>query len=96
MDTTSAAFSLSGRSAVSGYPGWPWDLGVADWYQRQVATEAILRGDETTDSFVSQYNVNLVVIGPDERNLLGASDAYWRQRDPDAFCSGDTCVYRVQ
>ena len=35
MDTTSAAFSLSGRSAVSGYPGWPWDLGVADWYQRQ-------------------------------------------------------------
>ncbi len=96
MDTTSAAFSLSGRSAVSGYPGWTWDLGVADWYQRQMATEAILRGDADTEVLVSRYNVDLVVIGPDERNLRGASDVYWRARDPEAFCSGDTCVYRVQ
>lgn len=95
MDTTSAAFSLSGRHAVSGYPGWTWDLGVADWYPRQLATEAILRGDPTATELVRTYHVDLVVIGPDERNLLAASDAYWRQRDPDAFCSGDTCVYRV-
>lgn len=95
MDTTSAAFSLSGRAAVSGYPGWTWDLGVADWYQRQLATETILRGDPSTEDFVGRYGVDLVVIGPDERNLIGASDSYWAQRDPDAFCAGDTCVYRT-
>lgn len=96
MTNTSAAFSLGGRRAVSGYDGWTYDLGIADWYQRVLDSASILAGAPGTEQLVDRYGVDYVVIGPSERDLRGASDSYWATAGEVAFCAATTCVYAVR
>lgn len=93
MTNTSAAFSLGGRRAVSGYDGWSYDLGIADWHQRVLDSTAILSGAPDTPELVARYGVDYVVIGPAERDLRGASDAFWQANGTQLFCAGMNCVY---
>ena len=41
-DNTSAVAALGGRGAVSGFPGWTYDLGIPDWSERWSASSAML------------------------------------------------------
>jgi len=93
MTNTSAAFSLGGRRAVSGYEGWTYDLGIADWYQRVLDSSAILAGAPDAAELVARYSVDYVVIGPHEREQRGASDMYWSEHGEQVFCAGEHCLY---
>jgi hypothetical protein len=91
----SAVAALSGRRAVSGYPGWTYDLGLADWAIRWSDTGVILSGGPDARSDVSRYGVDYVVMGPIERSEFGGSDDYWMANGTLVFQQGDYRIYRV-
>ena len=93
MSNTSAVAALGGRRAVSGYPGWTFDLGLPDWSQRWSNSLGVLTGDDTAAATIETHGVDWVVIGPIERNTLGASDAYWEQNGTLAFSQGEYRIY---
>lgn len=93
---TSAVALTTGVAAVSGYPGWTWDLGLPDWYTRQQDSTEILTGGPGADGLVRHYGVDWVAIGPYERNELAASDGYWEQHGELAAQAGEYRLYRVR
>ncbi|MEZ5381174.1 MAG: hypothetical protein R2754_05195 [Microthrixaceae bacterium] len=93
---TSAVAALSGRRSVSGFEGWTYDLGIADWSERAEASLTVLAGEDGTDDAVRRYGIDFVVIGDHERRELGASDDYWEQHGSRLFGRGDTRIYAVR
>jgi uncharacterized membrane protein len=91
---TSAAAALSGVSALSGYPGWTFDL-VNDWSARLEASRSGLSGGDGSTEELERYGVDFVVIGPRERSEYGASDEYWEENGSLVFEDGDYRIYRV-
>jgi hypothetical protein len=91
---TSAAAALSGVSALSGYPGWIFDL-VNDWWERLEASRSVLSGDDGSAAELERYGIDFVVIGPRERSEYGASDEYWEENGSLVFEDGDYRIYRV-
>ncbi len=96
MTNTSAAAALGGRRSVSGYVGWTYDLGVADWGDRWAATKTLLSGGDGTSEAVQRYGIDYVVIGPSERLDHGASDEYWTTNGRLVFSAGDHRIYAVR
>ncbi len=94
-NNTSAVAALSGVPSLSGYPGWTYDLGLADWAERQSASATILAGGADTDRLVERYGIDYVVIGPRERTEYQASDDFWRSHATLVFDQGDYRIYRV-
>ena len=94
-DNTSAVAGLSGRSAVSGYPGWTYDLGISDWFVRQTASQHILAGTPEAAADVARLGVDYVVIGPKERMYDSASDVYWTAHGTAVFSAGAYTIYRT-
>ncbi len=95
MTNTSAAAALGGRRAISGYVGWTYDLGFADWDERWAATRTILSGGDGASEDVERYGVDYVVIGPSERLEHEASDRYWASAGRLVFSAGDHRIYAV-
>jgi uncharacterized membrane protein len=94
-NNTSAVAALSGRRAVSGYPGWTYDLGLPDWASRWSDTGQILSGGPEARSDVKRYGVDFVVMGPIERSQFNGSDSYWMANGTLVFHQGDYSIYRV-
>jgi hypothetical protein len=94
-NNTSAVAALSGRRAVSGYPGWTYDLGLPDWATRWTDTGVILSGGSDARSDIERYGVDYVVMGPIERSEFGGSDNYWMANGTLVFHQGDYRIYRV-
>ena len=95
FDNTSAVAALSGRRAVSGYPGWTYDLGLHDWFERQTASQQILAGGPDAAAEVARFGVDYVVLGPKERMYDSASDAYWIIHGTAVFAAGEYTIYRT-
>jgi hypothetical protein len=93
---TSAVAALGGRRAVSGYPGWTRDLGIADWVARWNDSGVVLRGEPGTDAAIARYGIDFVVIGPRERREMAASDDFWRGAGTLVFEAGEYRIYRVR
>lgn len=88
--------ALSGRRFVSGYPGWTFDLGVPDWAERANDEQAILRGGPEGLALAREHDVDLVVIGPIERNpTFQADEAWWAANAELVHRIGDWSVYEV-
>jgi uncharacterized membrane protein len=67
---------LSGRRIVMGYPGWMWSQG-ADTVERERDLRAIFALSPQAPALMKKYGVSYVVIGPNERETMGANlDAY--------------------
>lgn len=94
-NNTSAAAALGGRRVVSGYPGWTWDLGLADWGTRRSDSGLILSGGAGAAERIARYGVDLVLMGPDERRDFAGSDAYWAVNGQLVFQQGEYRIYRV-
>lgn len=92
-DNTSGVYSLGGRRAVSAYPGWTYDLGLPDWAARVEASRQILSGAPEAAHAVAAYGVDYVVIGPQERRDMGASDEYWQTNGVLVFRQGEYSIY---
>jgi len=95
MTNTSAAASLGGRRAVSGFEGWTFDLGLNDWHERWQAGHTILTGDPGAGELVDRYGADFILIGPDERQRVGASDEFWERHGTLVFSVGEHRVYAV-
>lgn len=92
---TSAVAALGGVPAVSGYPGWTADLGLADWDTRVLDSGAILSGAPTAAELVEAYGVDWVAIGPWERSEYEASDEYWAAHGALVAQEGEYRLYQV-
>jgi hypothetical protein len=93
---TQPVTSLSGHAVVSGYPGWTFDLGIADWEGRAEDEVAILRGGPEAISQIRRYGVDHVVIGPIERSPeFRADDAWWSSNGEAVYSAGEWTVYAV-
>jgi hypothetical protein len=95
MTNTSAAAALGGRRALSGYIGWTYDLGLADWNDRWAATRTILSGGNGASEAVERHGVDYVVIGPEARAEHDASDEYWATNGRLVFDAGEHRIYAV-
>ena len=69
--------ALGGRTVVAGFSGWIFDLNVPDWGTRTDHSNRILQGTEEHQALIEQYGVDYVVIGPAERNQVGANQQFW-------------------
>ncbi len=94
-NNSSAVAALGGRRAVSGYPGWTYDLGLPDWADRWTRTGVILSGGADARANVARYGVDFVVMGPIERSQFGGSDEYWTANGTLVFERGDYRIYRT-
>ncbi|HRW37979.1 MAG TPA: hypothetical protein P5254_09780 [Aquihabitans sp.] len=94
---TEPVIALSGRRMLSGFPGWTFDLGVPDWYQREQDALAVLRGGDAAREAVARRGVDLVVIGPLERAEPVLADGGWWEANAEVVHrQGDWTVYRVE
>ncbi|MDZ4228840.1 MAG: hypothetical protein U1C50_01135, partial [Patescibacteria group bacterium] len=57
--------ALTGRQIIMGYPGWLWTYGI-DYLPREANVAKLYQGN---DQLLDQYQVDYVVIGPDEKNM---------------------------
>jgi hypothetical protein len=95
-DNTEPVPSLSGHTVVSGYPGWTWDLGIADWASRRDDEVAILRGGPVAEAAVQKWHVRYVVVGPVEQGTpYDADSEWWEANRTVAYRSGAWTVYRA-
>jgi len=85
-----------GRRAVSGYPGWTYDLGLPDWASRWNDSGEILRGGQGADAALERYGVDYILMGPIERSQFQGSDEYWTRHGTLVFDKGDYRIYRVR
>ena len=91
---TNPVTSLSGHRVLSGYPGWTYDIGVADWWQRVDDTRNILQGGDPALEALERRGVGYVVVGPLERSPdLGVDEAWWAANGRPVFVAGDWTVY---
>lgn len=87
--------ALSGRPVVVGFAGWVYDLGVSDWGDRAAHSSQILQGAEGHETYLAQYGVDYVVIGPFELNEAGANPGYWDGVAPLVYDFGGYRIYEV-
>jgi len=86
---------LSGRRVLMSFPGWMWSQG-ADTKQREQDLRAILALSPTARELIAKYRVDFVVIGPNEKDKLGANLDGYRRSFPTAVRSGNYDVFDVR
>jgi hypothetical protein len=69
---------LSGRRVIMGYPGWMWSQGT-DTRQREHDLREIMAMSPSVYELMARYGVDYVVIGPNEKDKLGADLAAYRR-----------------
>jgi hypothetical protein len=88
--------TLAGRRIVVGYGGWLWTYGLTDWVQRTDDAQRMLKGDPATPGLLRRYDVDYVLIGPQELGGVGANPAYFDTTAQRVYDSGGYTVYRVR
>lgn len=83
---------LAGRHVVMGYPGWLWSQGYA-YQSREADLRAMFGLAPGADTLLRRYGVDFVVIGPGEREQLGADTAAYEARYPLVLRIGATEVF---
>jgi len=88
--------TLAGRRVMSGYPGWLWTYGLADYTRKQSDELAILRGDFNSADLIDKYGVSYILIGPQElAPSRSANQVYWQDHATLVYSNGEYFVYRV-
>jgi hypothetical protein len=86
---------LSGRKVLMGFPGWMWSQG-ADTKQRELDLRAILTLSPTAKDLMARYGVDFVVIGPNEKEEMGADLPGYRRAFPTAATTDNYDVFDVR
>ena len=85
---------MTGRRVVMSYPGWLWSHGV-DYRARESDLRAILSLEPESQKLMSEYGVDYVVVGPYERDRLGADPAKFRERYPSVIGTENYEIFAV-
>ncbi|MCC6825755.1 MAG: hypothetical protein IT172_08440 [Acidobacteria bacterium] len=92
--TYNSAVVLSGRQSLMRYTGHLSSHGI-DYAPREADVRNIYRGGGTAPLLLSKYDIDYVLISPDERNSLAANEDFFR-RFPVVAESGQYRVYKVK
>lgn len=85
---------LSGRQSVMRYSGHLASHGI-DYYPRETEVKAIYSGSATADTLLAKYNVDYVIMTPEERNQLKANEEFFK-KFPVVAEAGQYKVYKVK
>ena len=84
---------LTGRSTLLGFPGWIWSHGI-DYYQREIDIQDIYTGGKKAERLISQYKVNYITVGPNERASFNINEGYFTKY-PSIFLGSGWVIYDV-
>jgi len=87
--------ALAGRTVVTAFSGWVFDLGIPDWFQRAEDSRAILAGRDGYQNLLADYGVDYVVVGPYEVADFGANAQLWAATSEPVYDFGGYSVYEV-
>ncbi len=86
---------LAGRRVLLSYPGWHWSQGL-DISDRKREVQTIYALGADTDTILARHGVSYVVVGPWEREHLGADLTRFRARFPRALGTESYEVFDVR
>ncbi|MFT3744155.1 MAG: hypothetical protein QM785_07665 [Pyrinomonadaceae bacterium] len=92
--TFNSAVVLSGRQSVMRYSGHLASHGI-DYYPREAEIKQIYQGGGVADMLLRNYNVDYVLISPEEKNTLKANEEYFK-KFPVIAEAGQYRVYKVK
>lgn len=92
--TFNSAVVLSGRQSLMRYTGHLSSHGI-DIGTREQDVKQIYTGGPQSDQLLQRYNIDYVLISPEERNTMKANEEYFR-KFPVAAESGEYRVYKVK
>jgi hypothetical protein len=92
--TYNSAVVLSGRPSVMRFTGHLWSHGI-DYGQREKDVKAIYAGGPDAAQLLQKYNVDYVIISPEERSSVSPNEQYF-QRFPVVAEAGQSKVYKVR
>jgi hypothetical protein len=69
---------LTGRRSLMGYPGHIWTHGL-DYRQRESEIRRIYAGAPAASALLARYNVQYMVVGPQERAFVPLNDAFFER-----------------
>lgn len=92
--TYNSAVVLSGRQSLMRYSGHLSSHGI-DYTQREADVRHIYEGGGVADIFLRKYNIEYVLVSPEERGALRANEEFFRKY-PVIAESGQYKVYKVK
>ncbi|HEV7698898.1 MAG TPA: hypothetical protein VGO43_01580 [Pyrinomonadaceae bacterium] len=92
--TYNTPVALSGRISLMRYPGHLSSHGI-DYVSREEDVKKIYAGGGVADILLRKYNVDYVLIGPEERDKMRANEAFFAHY-PLAAEAGQYKVYKVK
>jgi len=92
--TYNSSAVLSGRISVMRYPGHLGSHGI-DYAGRGRDVTAIYLGSPNAVELMAKYNIDYVIVSPQERTLPGFNEAFFRQF-PVRAKVGDHILYKVR
>ena len=87
--------ALAGRTVVTAFSGWVFDLGIPDWAERREDSRTILAGGDGFGALLDKYGVDYVVVGPYEVNDFGANPQFWAATGNPVYDFGGYAVYEI-
>ncbi|MCY7376467.1 MAG: hypothetical protein LH472_10915 [Pyrinomonadaceae bacterium] len=91
--TYNSAVVLSGRRSLMRYSGHLSSYGI-DYRERESDVKKIYAGDATAELLLKKYNVEYVVVSPEERANLTVNEEFFR-RFPVVAEAGQHRIYKV-
>ena len=91
--TYNSAVVLSGRRSLMRYSGHLSSYGI-DYGERENDVKKIYAGDATADILLRKYNIEYVIVSPEERSNLTVNEAFF-SRFPVVAESGQYRIYKV-
>ena len=85
---------LSGRQSLMRYNGHLMSHGI-DYLPRETDVKRIYEGGGVSETLLKKYNIDYVLISPEERNTLKANEAFF-SRYPVAAEAGQVRLYKIQ
>src|SRR5262249_62060529 len=73
-----------------------WTYGLADWASRTHDAQVMLKGDPSTLDLLHRYQVDYVVLGPEDAAIQGSNGGYFDQIAERVYSSGGHTGYRVR
>ena len=92
--TFNSAIVLSGRQSLMRYTGHLSSHGI-DIGTREQDVKQIYTGGPQTEQLLQRYNIDYVLISPEERNTMKANEEFFK-KFPVAAESGEYRVYKVK
>ncbi len=92
--TYNSAVVLSGRESLMRYSGHLSSHGI-DYVPRENEVKQIYRGGAVAEMLLKKYNIEYVLISPEERNSLAANEGFFKKY-PVAAEAGQYRVYKVK